>query len=237
MDNATSAGGSVLIVDGAAVARTLALQVAARLESALRERGTASLALPAGPQIRLCYQALSELSLPWGEVDFFFTDERCVSSGHPASAYGPAARVLFAQPRIGLDNVYRSEGERPDHDAVAREYEARLPERVDVAVLELGLDGHVAGLFPDSPALDERERRVLAIEAPQKPRFRITLTARELERTRSLVVLATGRDRAEILHRVLQETGRASELTARIALRGTWILDRASASALPPAAS
>lgn len=232
MDNATRAGGSVLIVDGAEVARTLALQVASRLEAALRERGTASLALPAGPQIRLCYQAISELSLPWGEVDFFFTDERCVSSGHPASAYGPAARVLFAQPRIGLDNVYRIEGERPDRAEVAREYEARLPERLDVALLELGLDGHIAGLFPDSPALTERGRRVLVIEAPQKPRYRITLSAHELERTRSLVVLATGRDRAEIVRRVLQDPGPASELPARLALRGTWIVDRPAASAL-----
>lgn len=232
MDNATRTGGSVLIVDGAQVARTLALHLATRLEAALRERGTASLALPAGPQLRLCYEAIAELSLSWGEVDFFFADERCVPSGHPASAYGPAARILFSKPRIGLDNVYRIEGERPDHDQVAREYETRLPERLDVALLELGLDGHIAGLFPDSPALTERVRRVLAIEAPQKPRHRITLTAHELDRARDLIVLATGRDRAGILRRVLHDSGPTDELPARLALRGTWIIDRAAASAL-----
>jgi 6-phosphogluconolactonase len=224
----------IVVVDGAGFARAVALRIARELERALGARGTASLALPAGPQIRGCYEAIAELALPWSEVDFFFADERCVPSEHPASAFGPAAHLLFSKPRIGLDNVYRIEGERPDHEAVAREYETRLPERLDVLVLELGLDGHVAGLFPGSSALAERERRVAVVEAPQKPRQRITLTARELEAAREPIVLATGRDRAVIVRRALREAGPVEELPARLALRGTWILDRAAASALEP---
>jgi 6-phosphogluconolactonase len=224
-------GGPEVVVAGAAdFPRTAALRIAAALEAALARESTASLAFPGGPQVKLVYPALAELALPWERVDFFFADERGVPSVHPASSYFPAADVLFSRPRIGLENVARIEAERPDLEAVAAEYEARLPERLDVLVLELGLDGHVAGLFPRSAALAERERRVLAVEAPQKPRRRITLGPRVIGEARDLVVLATGRDRAELVRRALDEPGAVEELPARLALRGTWVIDSAAAA-------
>jgi len=222
----------IVIVEPADFPRTVALRIAAAIEVAVREHGNASLALPGGPQIKLVYGALAELQLPWHHVDFFFTDERGVPSNHPASSYFPAADVLFSAPRIGLENVYRIEAERADHAAVAEEYETRLPARLDLVVLEVGLDGHVAGLFPRSAALTERERRAVPVEAPQKPRRRITLTPAAIESARELVVLATGRDRAAVVRGALREIGDASELPARLALRGTWLLDRAAAALL-----
>jgi 6-phosphogluconolactonase len=227
-----SDGPEIVVASAAEFPRVAALRIAAALSRALEATPSASLALPGGPQVRLVYPALAELQLDWERVDFLFADERGVPANHPASSYFPAADVLLSRPRIGLDNVARIEAERPDLASVAEEYESLLPERIDVLVLELGLDGHVAGLFPGSPALDELERRVVAVEAPQKPRRRVTLAPRAIREARDLVVLATGRERAEIVRRALEDPGPDGELPARLALRGTWVLDTAASAAL-----
>lgn len=75
---------------------------------------------------------------------------------------------------------------------------------------------------------------MLAVEAPQKPRRRITILRSVIEQAGDVVVLATGRDRAELVRRCLEERGNADELPARLALRGTWVLDTAAAALASP---
>jgi 6-phosphogluconolactonase len=222
----------IVVVELASFGRTAALRIARSIQAAVRERGSCALALPAGPQTHLVYEHLRELQLPWSDVDFYFSEERCVPPRHPASAYSIAADLLFTVPRIGHDGVQRIEAERPDHAALAADYDAILPERLDLAIFELGLDGHIAGLFPHASALDERERRVLAVESPQKPHQRITLAPRAIEEARDVVVLAIGRERAAIARKALCEDGAVHDLPARLVLRGTWILDRTAAALL-----
>jgi 6-phosphogluconolactonase len=222
----------VVVTETFRFAREAALAIARAIERALRERGEASIALSGGPSTGAVYGELAALQLAWTEVEIYFADERCVPSEHPASHFGVFADRLLPSPRVAAAGLHRIEAERPDHARVAEEYERELPERLDLAVLEIGLDGHLAGLFPGSPALDERERRALAVETVQKPRHRITLTPVALRAARSLIVIASGRDRAEVIRRALREPGDARELPARIALSGTWILDRAAASRL-----
>lgn len=218
----------LVVVSPAQWGRVVALRIAQQVSAAVKERGGCSLALSGGPQSPWVYRELRELRLPWRDVDFYFTDECCVPPVHPASNWFSAADLLFSDVRIGSEGAQRIEAERPERDEVANEYESRLPERLDVALLELGLDGHVAGLFPGSPALRERERRVVVVETASKPRHRITLTPPALEAARALFVLATGRDRAQAVRAALAQTPAASELPASCALRGTWFVDTAT---------
>ncbi|HVS19329.1 MAG TPA: 6-phosphogluconolactonase, partial [Planctomycetota bacterium] len=165
----------IVVVDGpAALARTVALRIARVIEAAVGERDWCWLALPGGSFVGPIYDELKMLALPWSEVEFYFTDERCVPPHHPASCYGEAADRLFSNPRIGAHQVHRIEAELPDHEAAAERYAEELPDAFDLVLLEMGFDGHVAGLFPGSPALDETERAAVPVEAPQKPRRRIT---------------------------------------------------------------
>lgn len=220
----------MVLVGPGQLGRTVALRIAARLQAAVKERGVATLALSGGPQTPWVYRDLRELALPWERIEFWFADERCVPERHPASNWYAAADLLFSDIRIRAEGAYRIEAERPDHDEVAREYEARLPERLDVTLLELGLDGHIAGLFPGSSALFERERRVIAVETAAKPHHRITVTPPVLESSDELIVLATGRDRAAAVRAALDPRS-PEALPARCALRGTWIVDAGSKAA------
>ena len=220
----------VVVIDLAQFARTAALRIARSIENSVRERGECLLALPCGPLIGRVYDELAELQLPWSEVEFFFTDERCVPIVHPACSYNMAQDRLFSAPRIGNDGVHRIEAERPNHAQTAELYEAQLPERFDLVVLEVGMDGHVASLFPDSPAFDVTDKRVIAVETVQKPVHRITLAPAMLAGARDLVVLAAGRDHARAVARALQSDGDVRQVPARLAKNGLWILDRYAAA-------
>lgn len=208
--------------------RTVALRIAEHLNSAVRSRGIATIALSGGPQMHWVYRELRELQLPWSKIEFWFADERCVPERHPASNWFVASDLIFSDVRIRSEGAYRIDGQRTDHEVVAQEYAERLPEQLDVALLELGLDGHLAGLFPDSPALQETERLVVAVETGHKPRHRITLTPAGFARVKQIFVLATGRDRAVALKAALAEDGSAEKLPASVALRGIWFVDSGS---------
>ena len=76
-----------------------------------------------------------------------------------------------------LPEVHRIRGELPPAEAAA-EYDARsTASRSTCMLLGLGPDAHVGSLFPGSPQLAERERRVTSGPAGLEPFVdRVTLT-------------------------------------------------------------
>lgn len=226
----------IVVVDGPAqAAAEAARRMAADIERVLAEREWCWIALPGGHFTAPIYEDLASYSLNWSNVEFFFTDERCVPPSHPASSYGEAVDRLFTNPRIGAHQIHRIEAERPDREAAAAEYARELPGAFDVLLLEMGSDGHVASLFPGSPAFapnGEEECRVLVLETEQKPRWRITLAPSVLAGAEHTFVVACGRDRRETVRRVLRDEGEPADVPARLVRGATWILDRAAAARL-----
>ena len=217
------------------LARAVGEHLGTLVQAAVRERDWCSLALPGGSFVRPIYDELALLQLPWQRVDFFFTDERGVRPDHPASNYGEALDRLFRNPRIGLHQVHRIEAEGADHDAVCELYERELPESFDAMLVGIETDGAIAALHPGSPAFDD-ERAVVPVETLKKPRRRVTVGPAVVDGARELVVVALGPDVAPAVSAALALDGPALECPARLARRGSWFLDRAAASALPPGA-
>jgi 6-phosphogluconolactonase len=78
-------------------------------------------------------------------------------------------------------------------DAAAAAYSREIAGlSLDLAVLGLGPDGHTASLFPESPALEVRDRAAVAVTASKPPPRRITLTFPVFERAASILILAPG---------------------------------------------
>jgi 6-phosphogluconolactonase len=69
----------------------------------------------------------------------------------------------------------------------------------------LGSDGHTASLFPDAPALDEKERWALGVaKAGMEPYVpRVTLTFPAFASSREMLFLVDSADKRTILKRVL----------------------------------
>lgn len=193
----------------------------------LLERRQCSVMLTGGRSAEQLYTAWAAIPAfqQMTGVQFYFGDERCVPPGHPESNYGMAMQSLFNHGVPAGCSVFRMEADAPDCNEAAIRYESVLPDKVDVLLLGVGEDGHVASLFPGSVALHEVNRRVMHITGPKPPHERLTITPSVITQARSIFVLATGVSKAQILVEALQVIGDFDTMPARLALNATWLMD------------
>jgi 6-phosphogluconolactonase len=202
--------------DPEAVAEHAAGEIASRLREAAAARSIAHLAVSGGTTPGRTYELLAASVEDWDPVELWFVDERGVGPGEPESNYGMVRETLLSRAPLAAGRVHRMEGELGPERA-ASDYSALLRAGVepledglpvlDVVVLGIGPDGHVASLFPDSPALEADVGQIcLAIEdSPKPPPQRVTLSLPVLRAARCCLLLATGSDKAHAVARALGE--------------------------------
>ena len=225
----------LVVVEPAAFGSLAARRMAAEIRRVLRSRDQCSLALSGGETPGPVYRCLAA-ELPeresWSRVEVYFADERCVPPGDPASNFRMVRETLLDLLPAAPARVHRMEGERSDRDAAARAYEAHLPESLDLLVLGLGADGHIASLFPQSSSLAESHRRILAVTAPKPPLERLTITPPVIRAARLTVGMVSGAAKAEALARVMDGPDDPDQTPGRLARDGLWIVDTAAAARL-----
>jgi 6-phosphogluconolactonase len=230
----------VVLPDAPAVAVEAARRLAEIAAASVAERGRCVVALSGGSTPALFHRTLAALPwrerISWARLHVCWSDERCVPPDNPESNYGAAKRDLLAHVPLPAENIHRMAGEEEPAEA-AREYEAELRRlfggeaRFDLVVLGLGLDGHVASLFPGALALEETERLVVATVSPAG-QARLTLTLAAINAARNVLVLVTGAGKAGIVRAVLREdAGRALPAQRVKPADGTltWMMDREAA--------
>ena len=229
----------------------LALAAAERFVECARElRGTTesfAVALAGGNTPRQVYELLAterfKNRVEWSQVHLFFGDERCVPPEHPDSNYAMAYEALISRVPIPAKNVHRIPGEsNPNEGALEYENELRAffaglawP-RFDLVLLGMGEDGHTASLFPDSAALKETSRWVVATRNEQSRQERITLTVPVFNHARRIMVLVTGKKKAQRLKEVLRRQPGSEQLPVQAItpINGMleWLVDADAASLL-----
>jgi 6-phosphogluconolactonase len=184
------------------------------------ETAPRSIALSGGELAHRCYRALGNEPVDWLMIDVYFGDERIVPVDHDDSNEGMARRLLLdhVTPRAIHSMV---ETGADGYDALVR---AAPP--IDVIHLGLGPDGHTASLFPDSPALDEKDRLVVKTGDDLHPQPRITFTYPGIARGDLVLVTVEGEEKREAIARI-----RAGEDLPGARIRGKqvlWLGDRAA---------
>ncbi len=228
---------NIIVVDKSHdFSRVAADWVANTIHEIIVVSGRCALALAGGETPRPVYSLLtrSELSqhVEWEKVEFYFGDERCVPPDHPDSNYWMAYETLFSNLRIAPVQVHRIAAERPDRGQAAADYDAILPQRLDLILLGMGEDGHTASLFPGSAALDERVRRVMVVKGSKPPPWRITITPPVIAAAGNVLVMVSGKHKASMVARAFGASHNPKEIPIQLALRGTWIIDSAAAEEL-----
>ncbi|MBI5533470.1 MAG: 6-phosphogluconolactonase [Deltaproteobacteria bacterium] len=209
----------------------LAAEAARWLEKAIdtriRRTGSCSIALSGGSTPRPVYNRLAlSPRIAWEKVHIYFGDERCVPPGDPSSNYRMAQEALLKSIRVPPAQVHRIRGEHPDPETAARDYDAMVPEQLDLILLGVGADGHTASIFPNSIPSFDPSRRAVHTTSPLPPRDRISITPRVIEAADALLVLASGADKAQAVAMARKTETDPVQVPARLALRGTWLIDR-----------
>ena len=220
---------------------------------AVKQRGRFTIALSGGSTPRNLYTLIAanaSTSLPWSRVFFFFGDERHVVPTDAESNYGMAEETILSKVPVPAGNIFRMQAENPDASAVAQSYEQTLRRffalkpgefpRFDLILLGMGPDGHTASLFPETEALQEKSRLVVANWVEKLNTSRITLTLPVLNAARQVAFLISGMDKAAVLHEVLEGAGPGEKYPAKLVRPSDgkliWFVDRAAASQLTAAA-
>jgi 6-phosphogluconolactonase len=221
----------LVIVDDA---REVAAVVGERLARAAREGG--SVVLTGGGTVGRAYKEAAKRAPDWSKVDVWWGDERCVPPDDANSNYKLAKESLLDRLDQAPRSVHRIRGELGKDEAAA-DYERELAgAQLDLLLLGVGPDGHVASLFPNAPTLRQR-KKVLPAEAGLEPFVdRVTLSLPTLRSAHDVLFLLSGESKADAAARAFAakpspETP-ASLVRARSG-RTVAILDRAAAAKLP----
>jgi 6-phosphogluconolactonase len=241
------AGGDLLA--SAAAARTVT-----RLADAVAARGRAHLVLTGGGIGTKVMAAIAASpardAVDWRLVDFWWGDERFEVTGDPERNETGARSALLDH--LGLDpsRVHVVPGpdgpDGDDPDAAAARYAAELTAAAgagmsvpafDVLMLGIGPEGHVASIFPDSPAAHAGGTVAAVRNSPKPPPTRISLTFGALQAAREVWVLASGAEKAEAVAGALSGLSQVDlpAAGARGRERTLFLLDEAAAAKLSTA--
>jgi 6-phosphogluconolactonase len=203
----------------------------------------AHIGLTGGSTPREAYRLAAEALDAWGGVTVWFSDERCVLPEDERSNYGLVRDSLLAGLRNSvLPAVIRMKGELGPA-AGADDYERLLREAgnppLDLLLLGMGPDGHLASLFPDQETLSERSRLVVGVPQAGLEPFvpRISLTFAAIAAAREVLYLVTGGSKADAVAAAFGDGAKPdrhvpSSLLPELTDRITVLLDKDAATKL-----
>ena len=214
--------------------KEVAAVVAERLARAAHEGG--NVVLTGGKTPEQAYNQAARRERDWSKVDVWWGDERCVPPDDENSNFGMARRALLDRVERGPHAIHRIKGELGKDEAAA-DYARELDDaQLDLLLLGVGPDGHVASLFPNAPTLRQR-KKVLPAEPGLEPFVdRVTLSLPVLRGAREILFLLAGEAKADAAARAFGAEPSPDTPASLVRSQGgrtVAILDRAAAAKLP----
>ena len=188
------------------VAQKAAAFVAAEARAAVAARGTFVMAVSGGHTPWVMLRALAGEDVPWNSVQLAQVDERVAPAGDPDRNLTHLRETLLQAP-LRPGRIHAMPVESSDLQAACEEYAQTLrtiagsPPVLDLVHLGIGPDGHTASLVPGDPVLEIKDADV-ALTGVYNGRRRMTLTYPILNRSRRVLWLVTGSEKAEMLPRL-----------------------------------
>lgn len=198
--------------DSAELAASAAGDIQFIIESAIDARGQALIAVPGSGVALVVLQQLAKAKLDWKRVTIVPSGDCLVAVDSPLSGAAAIARIFLPRGArvlpIGSDNK--------DYKAAGRAADARLEDLQwppDLVWLDVGTDGHTAGIF-NGPDLDEalngpKARRAIGVMPDPMPKDapvpRVTLTRAAIAAARTVLVVLDGDETKALLEKALED--------------------------------
>jgi 6-phosphogluconolactonase len=220
------------------------------IHAAIAARGRALIVLTgSGNGIAVLRYLKPPQQIDWSKVHMFWGDERYVPEDDDQRNDKQARAALLDHIDIPLSQVHpmpASDGEFGDDlAAAALAYEQLLAANAepgepapnfDVHLLGVGPEGHINSVFPNTPAVRETTRMVVEVEgSPKPPPQRITFTMPAVHRSRDVLVMVSGAEKADAVAAAIGGADPVDVPAAGAVGRenSIWLLDEAAAAKLP----
>lgn len=242
---------TILVHDSdSAAAASLTDLIAKASAEAVASKGSFTLAVSGGSMVKMFASLVGRQDIDFGKWWVLFADERNVPHSSPDSSYKAVAEELLSKVPVPAGQVLAIQEGLPV-DQAATQYAGQLLglgtdvlplnaeglPALDLVLLGVGPDGHVASLFPNTKQAAATEGWVLPVAAsPKPPAERITLTMPLINAAKRVGIVALGEGKSEVVQRVLEVQSHPGALPAQLVRPSTgsltWFLDQASAAAL-----
>lgn len=225
--------------DRAALVAETADRLVTTIDAVLAEQDACHVALTGGSVGIELLAALRGRVLDWSRVHCWWGDERFVAADDGDRNALQAREALLDHVDIPAGNVHELPASDAglDLDGAAAAATSELGDRaLDLVLLGMGPDAHVASLFPGHDGTDVEQPGVIAVrDSPKPPPDRLSLTFGSLNRAARVWIVVAGDDKASALALAMSAADRHEVPAAGV--HGTretrYLVDRAAASLLP----
>ncbi|WP_438969972.1 6-phosphogluconolactonase [Methylophaga sp.] len=228
-----------ILPDSASLITAAAEHFVVTARAAIAKRGVFYVALAGGSTPKGLYQKLTTSpyleQIDWARVHLFFGDERCVPPTHDDSNFKMARQAMIDLVPIPAENVHRMPTENNEPADVASRYADTMKQVMsdapfDLLLLGLGPDGHIASLFPETPALDVTDTLTTHLYVEKFDSWRVTMTYPVINAARQVIVFISGEAKAAIVEDISTEAVTGLPVQ-RLAPENDyyWFMDQAAA--------
>lgn len=200
--------------------RRLSEQAAEHVARVVERKPAALLVLPTGDSPLGMYQCLLKIqrqrALDFSQARIAVLDEwGGLGREHPLSCHFCIKHTVADPAGIRAENLYSLDGAAADPRAECRRYSQLLEELgpPDIAVLGVGLNGHIGFNEPSETLMSEahvstlaqatREKARVSMNGIDPPSFGLTMGMAQVMQAKQLLVLISGRPKAQIAGQML----------------------------------
>jgi 6-phosphogluconolactonase len=196
-----------LYADPAELLSEVITQLNEIIEIGLRVNGIFHLALTGGT---LGTDLTSALVRNWNShpgifsgLHIWWSDERFVESSSSERNCAPVIQAL-TNSEINVHTVKSSDEVATVDEAVAAYSKALDETFMDLTILGLGPDGHVASLFPGAAHIDNLEKVIAITDSPKPPSIRASFTLSMINASTLVWVIAAGASKADAVTKIIE---------------------------------
>ncbi|WP_405216857.1 6-phosphogluconolactonase [Agrococcus sp. Ld7] len=187
--------------DRAALVDRTAERLTALLAALIAERGHATIAVTGGSVGIALLAGLADRAIDWQRVRITWSDERYVVADSPDRNAVQAREALLDLVPIPAGNVRElpADDGTPLAEAAAAGTELlRDLGGIDLTLLGMGPDAHIASLFPGHPGVHESGVAVIGVtDSPKPPPSRLSFTVDAINASDRVWLVVAGADKAE----------------------------------------
>ena len=196
-----------LYADAAELLREVTTQLIEVIETGLRINGVFHLALTGGT---LGSDLTRALVADWNShpeayqgLHIWWSDERFVKRFSTEQNSSPALGSITNE-NVAI-HMLRASDEVENIDLAVEDYLAQLGETfMDLTILGLGPDGHIASLFPGAAHIDRLEKVIAITDSPKPPAVRATFTLSMINTSTLVWIIAAGSSKADAVTKIIE---------------------------------